>query len=314
MRRLAALLIVPLLVLTAGCGNDSDSASSSALPTVTGKFGEKPTVTLPKATPSKTLEAKTLIEGSGPEVKKGQLLVAHYLGETYRDGRVFDDSYSRKAPAGFPIGVGKVIRGWDEKLVGVKGGSRVLLTIPPDKGYGAQGQPNAGIKGDDTLVFVVDILGGYDPAAGAKGTPVPPDTSGTLPTVTGEPGKEPTVTVPAGKAPPKQLVKRTVIQGDGPVITKGQVVVHQYVATTWTAKKPLDNTWKRDGGPAPVALPVGTGQLLPGWDEALIGAKVGSRILAVIPPDKGFGKAGKPDVGVKPNETLVFVFDILGAH
>ncbi len=210
MRRLAALLIVPLLVLTAGCGNDSDSASSSALPTVTGKFGEKPTVTLPKATPSKTLEAKTLIEGSGPEVKKGQLLVAHYLGETYRDGRVFDDSYSRKAPAGFPIGVGKVIPGWDEKLVGVKGGSRVLLTIPPDKGYGAQGQPNAGIKGDDTLVFVVDILGGYDPAAGAKGTPVPPDTSGTLPTVTGEPGKEPTVTVPAGKAPPKQLVKRTV--------------------------------------------------------------------------------------------------------
>jgi peptidylprolyl isomerase len=308
-RRLVALLIVSLIAL-AGCGS-SKASDSDSLPTASGKFGEKPVIKLPKGQPSKTLESKTLIQGNGPVVAKGQLLVANYLGETFRDGKVFDNSYDRKAPAGFSIGVGKVIPGWDEKLVGVKAGSRVLLTIPPDKGYGSQGQPNAGIKGDDTLVFVVDVVAAYDPAAGASGTPVAAGTTGTLPAVTGPGNKKPTVTIPKGKAPPAKLVLKTVIQGTGPAVTKGQTVAQQYVVVNWTTGKQLDSTWDRK---APVAVPVGSGQLLPGWDQALTGAKVGSRILAVVPPDKGFGKAGKADIGVKPTDTLVFVFDVIGAN
>jgi peptidylprolyl isomerase len=314
-RRFAALLLVPFVfvptLLVAGCGDDK---GDSRLPEVSGKFGEKPTVKLPKGEASKELLAETLVEGSGPEVKKGQLLVAHYLGEIFRDGKVFDNSYDRKSPLGFQIGVRKVIAGWDEKLVGVKAGSRVVLSIPPDKGYGEQGQSQAGIKGDDTLVFVVDVLGSYDTTAGADGKPVPAATDAKLPAVKGAPGKEPQVTVPKGAPAPKQVVTKTLLQGDGAVVRKGQAVVQQYLATSWSTGKTLDNTWKREGAPLPVTAPVDAQQLLPGWAEALEGVKVGSRIMTVLPPEKAFGKAGKSDVGVKPNETIVLVIDVLGVH
>ena len=77
-------------------------------------------------------------------------------GIIWPGGKQFDSSWDKGAPASFGIGVGQVIAGWDEGLVGRPVGSQVLLVIPPDKGYGAQGQGQ--IKGTDTLVFVVDIL------------------------------------------------------------------------------------------------------------------------------------------------------------
>ncbi|GAA6526841.1 FKBP-type peptidyl-prolyl cis-trans isomerase [Intrasporangium sp. DVR] len=120
-----------------------------------------PTVTIPKAdAPKKTREA-TLIEGDGPVVKEGQFIAAHYHGVLWKDGSVFDSSWERGAAADFPIGIGAVIPGWDDTLVGKKVGSRVLLVIPPKDGYGEQGNPNGGISGTDTLVFVVDILDAY---------------------------------------------------------------------------------------------------------------------------------------------------------
>ena len=71
---------------------------------------------------------------------------------------MFDNSYDRGQPLSFPIGVGMVISGWDQGLVGQRVGSRVLLSIPPEFGYGSRGVPQAGIGGEDTLVFVVDII------------------------------------------------------------------------------------------------------------------------------------------------------------
>ena len=107
--------------------------------------------------PSGELIATTLIKGDGAVVKKGQTLTVNYLGQVYNADKPFDESYS-KEPAEFAIGVGGVIDGWDERLVGRTVGSRVILEIPPNKGYGAKGNESAGIKGTDTLFFVVDIL------------------------------------------------------------------------------------------------------------------------------------------------------------
>jgi peptidylprolyl isomerase len=108
--------------------------------------------------PTGELIATTLVKGDGAKVRSGQTLTVDYLGQVYNAAEPFDESYSGE-PAEFPIGVGQVIAGWDERLVGRTVGSRVILEIPPADGYGEQGNEQAGIKGTDTLFFVVDILG-----------------------------------------------------------------------------------------------------------------------------------------------------------
>ena len=108
--------------------------------------------------PSKNLLDTTLVKGEGPVVEKGQTIVVNYLGQVYDAKEPFDESYS-KEPATFPIGVGSVVDGWDKELVGKTVGSRVILSIPPKDGYGDKGNEGAGIKGTDTLFFVIDILG-----------------------------------------------------------------------------------------------------------------------------------------------------------
>ncbi|MDQ3484425.1 MAG: FKBP-type peptidyl-prolyl cis-trans isomerase [Actinomycetota bacterium] len=99
-----------------------------------------------------------LVEGTGPVVEDGDLLVANYLGQAFDAAKPFDESFSRDEPVGFPIGLRAVVKGWDKTLVGVPVGSRVFLQLPPEFGYGEQGNPQAGIKPTDTLNFVIDIL------------------------------------------------------------------------------------------------------------------------------------------------------------
>ena len=139
-----------------------------SLPTVTAKAGTAPTITMPSSAhkPPTTLVTKTLIKGTGAAVQKGQTVVTQYVGAIWRTGKVFDSSWSRNQPFGFTIGAtpSQVITGWDKGLVGQTVGSRVMLVVPPADGYGKTGSSQAGIKGTDTLVFVVDILGAVSPA------------------------------------------------------------------------------------------------------------------------------------------------------
>jgi peptidylprolyl isomerase len=131
---------------------------SAALPQASGSFGEKPTLTFPDAAAPEDLQVTVLSRGNGALVEAGDDIEVHYLGQSW-GGAVFDNSYDRGSSISFPIGVGQVIAGWDEGLVGQQVGSRVLLSIPSHLGYGDRGVPQAGIRGGDTLVFVVDIVG-----------------------------------------------------------------------------------------------------------------------------------------------------------
>ena len=158
---------------TQGASGTSVSSGGGVLPTVSAASGSAPAVTIPKSgTPPKQLVTKTLIKGTGPAVAKGQTVVVQYIGVIWppkggaNSGKVFDSSWSRSAPFGFTIGASppQVITGWDKGLVGQTVGSRVMLVVPPADGYGSAGASQAGIKGTDTLVFVVDILGAYSPA------------------------------------------------------------------------------------------------------------------------------------------------------
>jgi peptidylprolyl isomerase len=130
---------------------------TTALPAATGGFGDKPALIFPESPAPAELEVQVLTRGDGDLVEAGQDIEVHYLGQSW-GGRVFDNSYDRGSTITFPIGQGAVIAGWDDGLVGQQIGSRVLLSVPPHLGYGDRGVPQAGIRGGDTLVFVVDIV------------------------------------------------------------------------------------------------------------------------------------------------------------
>jgi FKBP-type peptidyl-prolyl cis-trans isomerase len=132
----------------------------SGLPTVAPATGKAPTITIPASAAPSALKVQTLIKGTGKKVAKGDYIVVQYTGVNWRTKKVFDSSWSRSEPFALNIGVGQVIKGWDTGLVGQTVGSRVLLVIPPADGYGKTGSSQAGIKGTDTLVFVVDIVAG----------------------------------------------------------------------------------------------------------------------------------------------------------
>jgi peptidylprolyl isomerase len=113
-------------------------------------------------TPTGDLRKVQLIKGTGPRVKKGQTVAVRYLGQAFGGDKPFDENFGDTGtgtPTTFGIGVGQVIKGWDQGLDGMPVGSRVVLEVPPELGYGAAGQPDSGIPKDATLVFVIDILG-----------------------------------------------------------------------------------------------------------------------------------------------------------
>ncbi|MEU8246544.1 FKBP-type peptidyl-prolyl cis-trans isomerase [Nonomuraea sp. NPDC048916] len=125
-----------------------DNPGGDKAPTLTTKTKDKP---------SKELVVKTLIEGTGAKVQAANTLTVHYTGKIWGTDKEFDSSWGKSEPASFPLG--NVIQGWQKGLVDVPVGSRVVMSIPPDLGYGAQEQQ--GIPGNSTLVFVVDVLAAY---------------------------------------------------------------------------------------------------------------------------------------------------------
>ena len=152
---------------TEGATGSQLSTGGGTLPTVSNA-ATNPTIKIPaKASPPKSLVSKTLIQGTGATVAQNDYIIVQYTGVNWRTGKSFDSSWSRSQPFGTVLGSSSgLISGWITGLSGQKVGSRVLLVIPPKDGYGSSGQSSAGIKGTDTLVFVVDILGAYSSAAG----------------------------------------------------------------------------------------------------------------------------------------------------
>jgi peptidylprolyl isomerase len=111
--------------------------------------------------PTDELRRVQLIKGTGPRVEKGQTIAVRYVGQAFGEDKPFDENFGdsgQGAPTTFGIGTGQVIKGWDQGLEGVPVGSRVVLQIPPELGYGAEGSPDSGIPKNATLVFMIDIL------------------------------------------------------------------------------------------------------------------------------------------------------------
>jgi peptidylprolyl isomerase len=117
----------------------------------------KPAVTIPDSDPPSELVIEDITVGDGAEATAGCRPVMHYVGVAWSNGREFDNSWDRRDPFTFRLGAGEVIGGWDAGVAGMRVGGRRRLTIPPHLGYGSRGAGGV-IKGNETLVFVVDLL------------------------------------------------------------------------------------------------------------------------------------------------------------
>ncbi|TDB87627.1 hypothetical protein E1264_14185 [Actinomadura sp. KC216] len=291
---------------------------------VTGKFASEPKVDIPTdLAPEGTRTTTTVpIRGTGPKIADGDTLYVQYAFYQWSKDKDEEDSskkstskqlgssYKQEAQGQQtrPLVVGKSgIKGFDKGMIGQTAGSRVVMQIPPKDGFGKDGE-QLGLSGTDWVVFVVDVQAVVPKNAAPQGTKKELDDK-KLPKVEDQgAGKAPKVTIPKGEDAPEKLQIKTLVEGTGPALAKGDEAVVNYQGKIWDTGKEFDSTWGQGGAPA--KFPIGTGGTVPGFDKGLTGAKIGSRVLLVLPPAEGYGKKGSPP-NIKGDDTLVFVVDII---
>ena len=325
MRRKLMIGVVPLLWLTAACGSNSgtDQSQPSTTPStaapgplsavqVTGGDEQTP-FKLEFDPPFSVEKTETVVlePGDGLPVQKNTTVLVDYVGVNGNTGKEFDNSWERGGPQTFPLVPDQMIAGFITGLVGQRVGSDLLIAMPPADAYGPQGNPQAGISGTDTLVFAVHVVAASDPnplpMAEGKKVALPPD----VPRLQTNAQGQPTGFTSAGAQPieePTELGVYPVIQGDGPTVAAGDLLTVHYIGQLYPDGKVFDESWS---GGEPATFQVGAGALIKGWDEGLVGQKVGSRIVLVVPPELGYGAQGYPP-SIPSGASLIFAVDILG--
>lgn len=190
--------------------------------------------------------------------------------------------------------------GITKMLLCATAGSRIVGAIPTSE-LSEQAAANLGLSQDGSAVVAIDLQQVF--LAAANGVPQYNDRRG-MPSVVLAPNGQPGVIIP-DVAPPSELAVEVLKKGSGPAITAADSVRIQYTGVTWAEREVFDSSWDKGA-----SIVVTLGGVVPGFSSALAGQAVGSQILAVIPPDLGYGEQGSGSV--PPGATLVFVIDILG--
>ena len=300
------LSVATACILLLGCGNDGGESaatdSSTEIPTSieivptptpagdvdNADLSVKPLVTIPPSSPPTELLIEDLVVGSGSPVGVGDFLIMDYVGVSYSTGLQFDASWDRGSPFPFELGAGRVIQGWDQGIVGMSVGGRRSLTIPPELAYGENGSGSGSIGPNETLVFVVDLIAS-----------VPANLEKPTEELTSESTTE--------------LETNDISEGSGAIVQPGNVVYIHYVGVSASTGEQFDSSWDR-GRSEFIGYISGTGNVIQGLDEGLLGMQVGGRRTVVIPPDLAYGENGAGDGLIAPNETLIFTVDLLGTH
>ncbi|RKE22771.1 FKBP-type peptidyl-prolyl cis-trans isomerase [Streptomyces sp. TLI_171] len=282
--------------------------NAKVLPTVTGEFGSKATITVPKDAPDGTFVVKELSAGNGPKVEKGNWVTVDYTAMDWQTGKEIPGSYEGDSPKPQLIqaDAGKLIPAIDQAITGHKAGSRIVVVAPPAAAFGDQGNADLGIGAKDSLVFVLDIKQATAPDAVLSGDMTPPPAD--FPQVKDN-GKKPfDITPVKGAADPTELKSHVLIQGKGRKIDSGEKVVVQYTGALYKDGKKFDSSLDR--GQA-FSFVTGGGNVIEGWDKGIVGQNIGSRIELVIPASLGY--KDQASESIPANSTLVFVVDILDA-
>ncbi|MEJ3404110.1 FKBP-type peptidyl-prolyl cis-trans isomerase [Rathayibacter sp. YIM 133350] len=309
----AGLIAVGLTACSSGpadCTGGAPSGDASSIVTAKGDFGSAPDVDFPTPMQAPKTQRSTIVDGHGEGLITGQKAVidmAVYNGTTgdLIEKTDYSDDVSKQLSV--VVSSTQVQKGLAKGLTCAKPGSRIAIVVPPKDAFGSAGNAGIGLSGKDDLVFVVDVKKAY--LTRADGAPQPAQSG--FPSVvldhTGRPG----LTIPDEKAP-KTLKVAQLKKGDGRTVKKGDTVTVHYTGVVWSSKEVFDSSWER-GAPASLVAASGAdvqGGVIEGFADALIGQPVGSQVLAIIPPSKGYGDQAQSSIPA--NSTLVFVVDILG--
>jgi peptidylprolyl isomerase len=303
-------------VLTAGalsaCGDGKDASKSTALDQTTvsgGSATEAPKVEV-KPKPLKVTETQTRVlkAGDGPVVKGDEIVSLNYVLLNGKDGSQLDTNFG-KQKLGLNLGDKNLLPGIKKGVANQKVGSRILVAMPPKDAFGEQGNAQIKVAKDDTVVFLFDVVSATTPLKTATGKAVNPPKN--LPSVKVQDGKPATITIPKGQKPPKDTVSQLLVEGTGPEVKAGQTIRVTYTGALWKNGKVFDSSANSPEGYFETVI--GQKQVITAWDKELVGKKVGSRVLLVVPPKDGYGAAGSPPK-ISGTDTLVFVVDILAAY
>ena len=238
-----------------------------------------------------TLEGGVKIEdfavGTGPAIENGQFAFMHYTGWTSM-GVQFDSSLDRGKPLEFPLGAGRVIKGWDVGVAGMKKGGRRRITIPPEMGYGARAM-GPKLPANSTLIFTVELVDMKDPPPPPKGPEA----------FAGAPKR--TFTTEGG------VLVEVFGTGKGAKSKKGDTLAMHYTGTVKADGSQFDSSVPRG---QPFSFPLGAGRVIKGWDEGLVDMQVGELRRITIPYALAYGETGRPPK-IPPQSDLIFTVELM---
>ncbi len=299
MRRILAVSAAAS-VLLAGCGSDS----SGGLDGVSVRGGDNPKISVAKDFTTTATKIRVLTEGDGDEVKTGDSVKVNYVAVNGRTGKQFDNSFTSKSPLTITLDEQSALPGFAKALTGQKVGSRLLVAIPPKDGFGGA-QTQLGIKADDSMVFLFDLLAKVPDRATGSTKKLPKDVPSIIEKNDHPDGFKATKQTPAKIA---KASAHVVIEGDGPVVEKGQSITAQYVGQVYPDGEVFDSSWTK-GAPATFQLD----QVIACWKDLIPGQKIGSRVVLLCPADTAYGDSPQPGGPIKPGDTLMFAIDVLDA-
>ncbi|MDJ0337348.1 FKBP-type peptidyl-prolyl cis-trans isomerase [Cryobacterium sp. PH31-O1] len=278
-------------------GKRSDSVK------VTGDFGAPLDISIDAPLEPTTTERTVAIEGKGKDTAKKDSIVevAITLYNAKTKKVVQPTTYSTDgASLVIPVNDTSFLPGLVRSANCAVEGDRVVTVSPASDAFADKGA--TGVAAGEPVVFVMDIVKVIaDVPTQASGADQPVEEG--FPAVALADDGAPTITMPATDAP-TDLKISTLKKGDGEVVTDGASVAVAYTGALWATGATFDSSW----GSVPYAV-FPTGGVIAGFTQALVGQTVGSQVIAVIPPEFGYGPEGTE--GISGTDTLVFVIDIV---